>query len=75
MPGVIDQLFGSVYETTIATVNIALLLLIIYLFGDAIKTTIDYFIPNKDKKIGVKYGIAILLIVILFVFNLIFMQK
>lgn len=74
MPGLLTNLFGSVFEGSVALINIALILLTIYIFGDAIKSSIDYLIPNKDKKIWVKYVVGIVLIVISIIFNAIFLS-
>lgn len=74
MPGLLTNLFGSVFEGSVALINIALILLTIYIFGDAIKSSIDYLIPNKDKKIWIKYVVGIVLIVISIIFNAIFLS-
>ena len=73
MAGLFD-LLNSVWGSSIMLVNIALILLTIYIFGDAIKSSIDYLIPNKDKKVWVKYVVGIVLIVISIIFNAIFLN-
>ena len=60
MAGLFD-LLNSVWGSSIMLVNIALILLTIYIFGDAIKSSIDYLIPNKDKKVWVKYVVGIVI--------------
>lgn len=74
MPGMLTNLFGSVYGSSVMLINIALILLTIYIFGDAIKSSIDYLIPNKDKKVWVKFVVGIVLIIISIVFNAIFLN-
>lgn len=73
MAGLFD-LLNSVWGSSIMLINIALILLTIFIFGDAIKSSIDYLIPNKDKKVWVKYVVGIVLIVISIIFNAIFLN-
>lgn len=47
--------------------GVGLFILTVLVFFDAIKSTVNYYMPNKDNKIIVKYVMGVVLIVISFI--------
>lgn len=55
---------GSFFEYLGFYLTIGLFILTVLVFVDAIKSTVNYYIPNKENKIYVKFIIGVILIVL-----------
>lgn len=55
---------GTFFEYLGFYLTIGLFILTVLVFVDAIKSTVNYYIPNKENKIYIKFIIGIVLIVL-----------
>ena len=64
-----SSLFKSSFSLTTTSIFFAILLFAVLTFADAIKSTVDHYIPNTENKILTKFGIGIVVIVIGVIFS------
>ena len=64
-----NSLFKSSVNLTTTTIFFAILLFVVLTFADAIKSTVNQYVPNSDNKILVKFGIGIVVLVIGVIFS------
>lgn len=62
-------LFKSSLNLTTTSIFFAILLFAVLTFADAIKSTVNHYIPNSENKILTKFGIGIVVLVIGVIFS------
>lgn len=64
-----NGLFKSSFSLTTTAIFFAILLFAVLTFADAIKSTVNYYIPNTENKILTKFGVGIVVLVIGVIFS------
>ena len=62
-------LFRSSLSLTTTSIFFAILLFAVLTFADAIKSTVNHYIPNTENKILTKFGIGIVVLVFGVIFS------